>query len=179
MTKTINKKNDNINYVNGDLFNYIEQPVRAGNNGHSVIVPHVCNNINLFGAGFAEALSNHYPIVKENYHLLGPSFLRNNLGHTQFVEVFKDKNYEHSLVFANMISQNGTIGTKNQRPLNYAALCRSMILVNQFIQKNYKDQPIQIHCPKFGCGLAGGNWNFIKELIVDIWKNTQVVIYVK
>jgi hypothetical protein len=36
---------------------------------------------------------------------------------------------------------------------------------------------VQIHAPKFGCGLAGGNWNFIQDLITDIWKNIQVFVY--
>lgn len=179
--KTIkNKPSNNFATVSGDLFHYIGDLVRAGNNGCSIIVPHVCNNINLFGAGFAAAVANHYPIVKENYHLLGLKTLKNNLGHTQFVEVFRDKTYGHSLTFANMISQNGVIGTKNNRPLNYAALCRSMSLVSNYIQEKFdNDQPVQIHCPKFGCGLAGGNWLFIQELINDIWGNYSVIIYEK
>jgi hypothetical protein len=36
---------------------------------------------------------------------------------------------------------------------------------------------VQIHAPKFGSGLAGGNWAFIQELIKDIWNNYSVFIY--
>jgi len=174
--KTIHKKQE-INIIKGDLFDNIEQIVRAGNNGSSVVVPHVCNNINLFGAGFAAETARHYPIVKENYHLLGKSFLQNNLGYVQFVEVLSDKKYEHKLVFANMIAQRGIINkTSNPRPLNYLALVKSMVGVSQYISKNF-DGDIQIHAPKFGCGLAGGNWKFVEELINDIWSDKIVFIY--
>jgi hypothetical protein len=175
--KTIVKKN-NIPLINGDLFDYINSYINQGNNGSSIIVPHVCNNIDSFGAGFAGAVAKHYPSVKENYHLLGNSFLKNNLGYTQFVEVAKDKTYGHKLIFANMIAQNGIIAHNNPRPLHYGALVRSMILVNQFIQQNFDaTNPVQIHAPKFGCGLAGGNWNFIEDLIRDVWSKQPIFIY--
>lgn len=174
--KIIHKKQE-INIIKGDLFDNIEQVVRAGNNGSSVIVPHVCNNIDLFGAGFAAETARHYPIVKENYHLLGKTFLQNNLGYVQFVEVLNDKKYEHKLVFANMIAQNGIINkTSNPRPLNYLALVKSMMNIKQYISQNF-EYNVQIHAPKFGCGLAGGNWHFVQELIADIWPNIPTHIY--
>lgn len=176
--RTINKKKSTISYVNGDIFNYVDHYINAENNGCSIIIPHVCNNINVFGAGFASAITKHYPIVKENYHLLGNTFLKNNLGHTQFIEVSKNKTYGHKLIFANMISQNGIISSNNPRPLNYLALAKSMVSVTNYISSNYnEDNKVQIHAPKFGCGLAGGNWNFIENLIEDIWKNFSITIY--
>jgi hypothetical protein len=177
--KTISNK-ETFPIVRGDLFNYVEKITRSGNNGSSIIVPHVCNNINAFGAGFAGELSKHYPIVKENYHLLGSSFLKNNLGYVQFVEVYKDSTFGHRLIFANMIAQKGTISKKNPRPLNYLALVKCMNQINMFVSKNFNnDTRVEIHAPRFGCGLAGGNWNFVEELISDIWTNIPVCIYVK
>ena len=175
--KTISKKSRIVN-VSGDIFRYIESYISQGNRGTSVIVPHVCNNVDLFGAGFASAVSKHYPIVKENYHLLGQNFLKNNLGYTQFVEVAKDPNYGHKLIFANMIAQNGTIGPLNSRPLNYFALCKSMSMIAKYMSNSFdKDNRIQIHAPKFGCGLAGGDWKLILNLIEDIWSNIDIFIY--
>jgi hypothetical protein len=164
--------------VNGDLFEYVKSYIRQGNNGFSIIVPHVCNNVNAFGAGFAAGVQSHYPQVKENYHLLGKNFLRNNLGYTQFVEVEKDKTFGHRLIFANMIAQNGLINEMNKRPLNYFALCKSMSTVKKYILDNFdKDSKVQIHAPKFGAGLAGGDWKLINYLIEDIWSNFDVFIY--
>ena len=177
--KTIPRK-ETFPIICGDLFDYVEKNTRSGNNGSSIIVPHVCNNIDAFGAGFAGELSKHYPIVKENYHLLGSSFLKNNLGYVQFIEVYRDRTFGHRLIFANMIAQNGTISKKNPRPLNYLALVKCMNQINIFVSKNFNnDTRVEIHAPRFGCGLAGGNWNFVEELISDIWTNIPVFVYTK
>jgi hypothetical protein len=53
-----------------------------------------------------------------------------------------------------------------------------MVGVGKYIQNNFdKESKIQIHAPKFGCGLAGGNWNFIENLIQDIWNSYNITIY--
>jgi hypothetical protein len=180
MKSIANKTYSNIPIINADLFDLIEERIKSGNNGSSVIVPHVCNNIDLFGAGFAHAIAEYYPIVKENYHLLGKTFLKNNAGYVQYVKTIEDKNYGHSLVFANMIAQNEIISKNNPRPLNYYSLCKAMHDISIFIKDKFKtDQKVEIHAPKFGCGLAGGNWNFVQELIRDIWKEHKIFIYQK
>jgi hypothetical protein len=77
-----------------------------------------------------------------------------------------------------MISQNGVLGQNNKRPINYAYLVKSMLNVKQYIMTNYdQDAKVEIHAPKFGSGLARGNWNFISDLIEDIWGNFPVFIY--
>lgn len=172
-------KQNKLPIIYNNLFNVVEQNIRAGYNGTNIIVPHVCNNVDSFGAGFTAGIAKHYPVVKENYHMLGSHFLKNNLGYTQFVEVAKDNKYGYKLIFANMIAQNGTISKLNTRPLNYYALVKSMASIKSYIQQNFnpKDSPVQIHAPKFGSGLAGGDWRFIEELIKDIWNNIPVFIY--
>lgn len=171
-------KKHKLPIIYDNLFNSVEQNIRIGYNGTSVIVPHVCNNIDSFGAGFASGVAKYYPIVKQNYHMLGTHFLKNNLGYVQFVQVAKDNTYGHKLVFANMIAQNGVISANNPRPLNYAALVKSMTAVSSYINQNFdRESRVQIHAPKFGSGLAGGNWQFIEQLIEDIWSNIPVYIY--
>lgn len=173
--KTLSKK---IPIVYKNLFTSIEAPIKTGYNGCSIIVPHVCNNINTFGAGFAAGVAKYFPIVKENYHLLGSHFLKNNLGYVQYVEVMKEPTYGHKLIFANMIAQNGIVSNTNPRPLNYYALCKCMISVSSFIKNSFDtESKVQIHAPKFGSGLAGGNWVFIEDLIKDVWSNHTVIIY--
>ncbi|NBT08692.1 MAG: hypothetical protein EBS93_07630 [Chitinophagia bacterium] len=161
--------------IYGNLFNFVQEHIYNEYNGSSIVVPHVCNNANAFGAGFAAGVAKHYPIVKENYHLLGS---KNVLGYVQFVEVEKDPKYGHKLIFANMIAQNGTICKNNRRPLHYGALAKTMYRVSEYLLLSFNsDSKVQIHCPKFGCGLAGGNWNFIQDLILDIWEDYRVVVY--
>ena len=161
-----------------NIFLCCKETIDAKHLGSSIIIPHVCNNLDLFGAGFANAIANEYPQVKNNYHMLGKKFLQEHPGYVQFIDVEYEKQYNRRLVIANMISQNGIKSFKNPRPLNYAYLVKSMVEVKKFIVTNFnKDNPAEIHCPKFGTGLAGGNWFFISELINDIWKDIKVVVY--
>ena len=148
-------------------------------NTHYIIIPHVCNNVNAFGAGFAGYISSRYPHVKENFHLLGN---KAKLGYVQFVNIHHNKSSNNKIIVANMIAQNGLINKTNQRPLNYYSLCSCMQDVKNFFNKiSEQDASIQteIHGPKFGSGLAGGDWKFISYLIKDIWNEIPVYIYQK
>lgn len=178
MLKNKTKIAKNISIHTSDIVSCSKQRIFANNAGSSVIIPHVCNNINLFGAGFAGYISNRYPIVKENFHLLGS---KSKLGNVQYISVEKNNEYHHELVIANMIAQNSIIGHNNQRPLNYEYLVKCMINVRNFIldHQNKYQNSVEIHCPKFGSGLAGGNWNFIQNLIEDIWASNNVFVYIK
>lgn len=162
--------------TNNDLFDSIKKRVQADHGGSTVFVPHVCNNIDLFGAGFAAYVAKNYPLVKDNYHMLGKTFLKNNFGYSQIIKVYTNNKYKHELYFVNMIAQNGTINHNNKRPLNYFALAKSMNSIAQTIN-SLSHERIEIHAPKFGSGLAGGNWNFISDLIDDIWGKYNVFIY--
>lgn len=176
MNTKINSKSYNL-IKNQSIFDGITDRINAEYRGSTVIVPHVCNNVNAFGAGFAAAISNHYPDVKANFHMLGN---KAKLGITQYVVAKINNKYKHSIIFANMIAQNKLINTKNSRPLNYAALVYCMNDVNQYIKNLKKQQEIaniEIHAPKFGCGLAGGDWRFVSDLIEDLWKDKEVYIY--
>lgn len=182
MKSTItNKKYSNIIYSNHDIFTIARERVTAGNNGCTVFIPHVCNNIDLFGAGFAAQVGEKYPTVKADYHLLGKTFLKNNLGYAQVLKVYEDNKHKHKLFFVNMIAQNGTISKNNPRPLNYFALVKAMSGMSQFITNNTGfangTEKIEIHCPKFGSGLAGGNWNFISDIIEDVWSKYFIIAY--
>jgi hypothetical protein len=177
MRKT-NLLTNNILILKDDLFSSIDS-ILASVNSTTIIVPHVCNNIDVFGGGFTGGIVKHYPIVRDNYHMLGPSFLKKNLGYVQFITAKENKASSNKIIFANMIAQNGTISFNNKRPLNYLALCKSMAEVAKYIRsnKNSSEQDFHIHAPKFGSGLAGGNWSFIYNLIEDIWTDIPVFIY--
>ena len=166
---------------NRNIFDVVHQVVNAQENGATIFLPHVCNNIDLFDAGFAAQIAKQYPSVKMDYHLLGKSFLSTNLGYSQIIKVFEEPKYRHKLFIVNMIAQNGIRSHHNNRPLNYFALGQCMYKVSQYIHNNTgfasKTEKIQIHCPRFGSGLAGGNWNFISDLINDVWGRFHVTVY--
>lgn len=176
--RTFPKSKDIFSVVkNISLFDIVSDRIKAEQNGASVIIPHVCNNANAFGAGFAGQVAELYPEVKANFHMLGSQA---KLGHVQFINVQSNKKYGHSIIFANMIAQNKLISEKNKRPLNYAALVYCMSQVKSYakhLQSASDFNRVELHCPKFGSGLAGGNWNFISELINDIWYDMDVFVY--
>lgn len=174
------KTPDNITYSKQDIVYSITQRVNDKNNPTTILLPHICNNINAFGAGFARYIDQHYPIVKENFHMLGN---KANLGYTQYISVETNKIVKSQIIVCNMIAQNGLINPKNTRPLNYGSLAICMHDIKNYI-KNLSKQSIdnmnyEIHAPRFGSGLAGGNWSFIENLIEDIWGNFSTFIYVK
>jgi hypothetical protein len=176
--KTKTSQNNIFNLIKDDnIFDITRERINAGAAGCSVIIPHICNNVNAFGAGFAGQVANIYPEVKANFHILGQQA---KLGHTQFITVKENKQYRHSITFANMIAQNKLISHNNKRPLNYGALVYCMNQVKLYVkdlQKQKDGCSIEIHAPKFGSGLAGGDWNFITCLINDIWHDMNVFIY--
>lgn len=175
------RNNSNITVSNRNLFDNVISRLKAEQNGCSVFVPHVCNNIDAFGAGFAAQVAEKFPSVKADYHMLGKKFLQTNMGYAQILKVAEEPKYRHKLFFVNMIAQNGTIGPNNPRPLNYFSLAKSMSLVSNYIINNTGfssgQEKVEIHCPKFGSGLAGGDWKFISDLIEDIWGKYQVIVY--
>jgi hypothetical protein len=144
----------------GDALNPVIEPEFSG----LVIIPHICNNVGRFGAGFAKAVANKYPDVKMRYKLLKGQY---NLGDCQFVLI--NTTGQPIIVVCNMIAQNGLISNSNQSPIKYEALIKCMIKVREYIINTGHIQLASIHCPRFGSGLAGGNWDFIKILIKEIW----------
>lgn len=166
---------------NKNLFDSIKLRISGEQNGSTVFVPHVCNNSDAFGVGFAAQVAEQYPSVKADYHMLGKKFLQTNMGYSQVIKVAEEPKYRHKLFFVNMIAQNGFKSLSNPRPLNYFALVKAMNNLSTFIVNNTgfinSQERIEIHCPRFGGGLAGGDWNFISHLIEDIWNKFPVTVY--
>lgn len=140
------------------------------------LIPHVCNNIGGFGSGFAGVVAKKYPPVQLAYfelhreskkpHKIG-SF---ELGIVQRVPV------EDNIVFLNMIAQHQTI-SMNPKPIRYAALVKCMERVSSIADLQKWTKEVEIVCPMFGSGLAKGTWDFIEELILEIWHKHNVTVY--
>jgi len=149
-------------------------PQRSSENEY-VAIPHVCNNENLWGAGFVMALSKRWKTPEEEYHKMDQI-----LGHFSLAHV------PGYIIVYNMIAQKGVRGVGNKRPLKYDELVRCMSRVKYDIlgrskinNSGEKEFNIVIHCPRFGSDLSGGSWPFILELINDIWLDAgiDVVVY--
>ncbi|KKL18092.1 hypothetical protein LCGC14_2478960 [marine sediment metagenome] len=140
-----------------------------------VIIPHCCNNLKIMGSGVALALKKKWPLVYQVYNKMSAPSPHCLLGKVSYAKI------DNHLVIANMIGQDGVVSSTNSKPIKYLALANAMREVVGFIKmiKTQTVNPVVIHSCKFGSDLAGGNWDFILELIREIWleNGIDVVIY--
>ena len=77
-----------------------------------------------------------------------------------------------NIIVANIIGQFYTYPKDGKIPLDYEALEKGFRSVIEMFQTN--NIPLTVHMPKIGCGLAGGDWNRVEEIIkngIDIAMN--------
>ncbi len=147
-----------IEYFSGDCLS-----LAAKAEGTLAIIPHCCNNIGRWGSGFVVAVSKKWNMPERQYR----SKISYQLGTVDFVQV------QCNALVANMIGQHGTHWKDGIPPIRIDALEKCMIEVSKKLNKK-----TEIHCPKFGAGLAGGDWNEIEKLIIKHWLPiSRVVVY--
>lgn len=139
------------------------------------MIPHVCNNLGKWGRGFVLALSKKWGLPEQVYQDYCWEKHFPLLGKVCYAKV------DNFLVIANMIAQDGIVSKDNLKPIKYKVLANCMAEVYGYIEmvRTQTSNPVVIHCPKFGSDLAGGNWDFILELIREIWieNGVDVVVY--
>lgn len=141
-----------IKYIKGDA----THPIGEGNK----LIIHCCNDIGVWGAGFVLALSARWKQPEKEYLKVKPNY---QLGDVQFVWC------EPDIWVCNMIGQHGVGLNQSIPPIRYNAIKDCLTKVNEWCKINNAT----IHCPKFGAGLAGGNWdhierNILKEITVPV-----------
>ena len=165
-----------LTYQEGDLF-------KGTDGDETIFIAHVCNDQGAWGAGFVLPLAKAYPGSRQGYlawagkaatefpneAVFTPHF---ELGQVQLVKVQEEG---PTIYVANMLAQ--TLG--GSRPVFYNHLARCMDTVAWAVQGKTvagTSNPLFAHepegriiCPLFGSGLAGGDWNFVEELIQDCW----------
>ncbi len=140
-----------INYVIGDA----TKPVGTGKK----IIIHVCNNIGGWGSGFVIAVSNRWKEPESEYRKWSNQVRVNDkllpLGEVQFVNV------EDDIVIGNMIGQHMTHWIDGIPPIRYDAVETALQSVANYALRHN----CSVHAPRFGSGLAGGEWSKIEQLI--------------
>lgn len=132
-----------IKYVKGDATN----PIGEGNK----LIIHCCNDIGAWGAGFVLALSRKWKEPEQAYRQMKKRIL----GDAQIVEV------EDDIMVVNMIGQHDIRTINGIPPIRYDAIAKALKQVNDFAIA----WKATVHAPRFGAGLAGGDWNKIEELL--------------
>lgn len=136
-----------IHYLQGDA----TAPIGTGQKA----IIHVCNDIGAWGAGFVLAISKRWPYPEAQYKAWCQTKTNFTLGFVQPVRVAND------ITVINMIGQRGIRSIRNLCPLRYDALETCLTKVAGYCKQNN----MSVHMPRIGCGLAGGDWEKVEEII--------------
>lgn len=139
------------------------------------VITHGCNCFCQMGAGIAPKMAeysgcNKYELEKESY--IGDI---NKLGSIDW-NSNKCSNHERGFIWViNSYTQfkygkNHKDGIKN--PVDYEAITLCMRKINN------KFSGMHIGLPKIGCGLAGGDWNIVREIIKKELKDCIVTVVI-
>jgi O-acetyl-ADP-ribose deacetylase (regulator of RNase III) len=118
---------------------------------------HQVNCKGVMGAGVAKAISDKFPEVKERYMEIHRSSGW-KLGMCCGVFVGNPK------VIFNMAAQEDYGRSQNTLRTNYEALRKCFGTAFTFMDKFYLRT---LSIPRIGCGLAGGDWNIVENLIKE------------
>lgn len=140
----------------------------------------ICHQVNcqgVMGSGLASQIKNKYPNVFTEYKKLCKNKMNlNPLGCCQLVEVNSDK---HKYV-ANLFGQD-YYGRDGKQYTDYDALNRAFQTLkqeceglNSLHQGKMYDGYVSIAFPyMLGCGLGGGDWNIVYDMICQTFKNKE------
>ena len=157
-----------LHYVVGDA----THPVNTASKKH--VITHCCNDIGAWGAGFVLAVDKLSPLPKAKYKAWkeagSPPM---ELGMVQVVDL-SDK-----LAIANLIGQHGIRSSGGEPPIRYDALETALNkLCKRMAGKLHVWNPYDLHMPRIGCGLAGGEWDKVEEILLRVAREYSVHIYV-
>ncbi len=138
-----------IEYVVGDA-------TKPRGDGLRVLVQVVTDSALTWGGhGFAAAVRRAWPSAQEDFrNWAGVDRHGLVLGETHFAYV------EDTVVIASIIAQHG-YGASAKPRIRYSALRRGLETITAFAREN----TVTVHMPRIGCGLAGGSWDVVEELV--------------
>lgn len=152
-----------IKYIKGDATEPIGEGIK--------LIVHVCNDIGGWGAGFVLALNNKWNTPEQEYRGIPAKKLK--LGFVQFIPV------EKNLLVVNMVAQHTCMSNENGvPPVRYGAVGTCLKKVSEFAQSfDSGTGPASIHMPRIGCGLAGGTWSIMEQVIKESVGDIEVTVY--
>ena len=123
------------------------------------IIAHCCNDIGQFGAGFVVPLERRYMGLKQAYK----SYIQNTANPIGSVFLFQINST--NLWIANIIGQHDIFPIDGIPPIRYDALKEGFIKTID----TFKSECIHFHLPRLGCGLAGGDWNVVENMLNEMF----------
>ena len=134
-----------LNYKQGDVTKITEK----------CVIAHICNDVGLWSRGFVNEITKTFGEEPRNkYREWYMKYRILKLGDVQFVHV------NENITIANMIGQKGVREIANTKPIRYDALKEALTKV----MMKYTD----IRMPFIGTGLAGGSWDIIEPILIEL-----------
>lgn len=134
------------------------------------VLGHCCNMQHLMGAGIAKQIKQNYP---EAYIADGKWFTaRYEQRDFQSLSIATFRTTKRNRKYVVNLYGQKEVGTF-KRQLNYGLLVKAL---NQLASITDADDVIGFPYG-MGCGLAGGDWTIVQEIIESIFDNHQVKIY--
>ena len=156
-----------IIYRRGDLFAAARPP------GVTRLVAHVVNDVGGWGAGFTRAVSRFSPIPEQRYRAWAndPHRISFKLGHVQPVHT-----EDPETIVINLLAQHG-YSRPHHPAIQYDALRLCLRKVRHVYERTTATRKAEIVMPRIGCGLAGGQWSVVSDLIADELAGIPVTVY--
>lgn len=122
-------------------------------------IAHGVNCQNVMGSGVARALYEKWSEVKSEYHkLFNQMEMPMGLDTKYYLGIVHKVTSSDKIIY-NLFTQN-FYSNRKIRNANYAAIAKCF--------RRLAEEGIQeIAIPRIGCGLAGGDWNIVKQIIND------------
>ena len=138
-------------------------------NGYKLIT-HITNDRNGWGAGFVVALSKRWPQPEAEYRKSNAK-----LGYVSWPVVVGD-----NLAVVNMCAQKG-YSSPGKPAIDYGVLETCLRKLRGIVEATRYETglDVSVHCPRIGCGLAGGQWGEVEELVQEqlATRGVSVTVY--
>tara|TARA_R100000951_G_C2653160_1_gene185157 strand:+ start:8651 stop:9118 length:468 start_codon:yes stop_codon:yes gene_type:complete len=135
-------------------------------------IAHGVNCQNKMGSGVAKAIFSRYPEIKKSYHKYYESNIHLALnGAEDFLTTVQPVEVHDGKVVFNLFTQE-YYGYDGKQYVSYEAIEECFRLLAEEC-----DYCTEVAIPKIGCGLAGGDWEIVKELINRVTGN-KLDVYV-
>lgn len=159
-----------IQYITGNALEPIGDKVNK-------IIAHVCNDQGKWGSGFVVPLGKKFPLAEESYrnqdeYKLGSGKLVAYAGYPG-IHVF-------NMIGQHMLRRD----EEGHPPIRYDAVWKCLRTLREDWKYNRycvsrigNVESRSWHLPRIGCGLAGGSWSIMREIIKDALQGEDVYVY--
>lgn len=135
------------------------------------IIAHQVNCQGTYGAGIAKQIANKFPKAKENYLRMCKAT------NTEYLLGRVHTSSELTPIIADLFGQEyygkyGQYYKEHGRQTNYKKLKSAMTELRKRFPDKVVGMPYGI-----GCGLAGGDWDVVYNIIKEVFNGHKVILY--